>query len=255
MPITGFARVHVDVDDRVEVHVDSHRPAFAACETTGALGKPGVARRAQGHRPRQARGSVHDVAGAALEIGGEQQRQRGGALQPVEERRDPERLALDRPPAARAVDGVEQRRRKRFVATEHVEASHAALAHQALELVPGLTVGRGEDAVQARDHQLRDALVERHPRERLPHPGGRLRVERVRKRRLGRGRQGHGRDQQQQRRQVAKHSTILLKGARNGPKAATNGAQAATNGLGLGNRARDTGGFTHPPGPPRVPRS
>ena len=90
-------RIHVHVDHRVVVHVDAERPALARADAARALGERRVARRAERHRARHARRALHDVAGAALEVGGEQQRQRGGPLQAVEQRRDRERVALDRP--------------------------------------------------------------------------------------------------------------------------------------------------------------
>ena len=70
------------------------RARLGGRDAPGLEGQLRIARRRDRHRARQPRRAVQDVAGPALEVGRRQQRDGRRLLQPVEERRRRERVAL-----------------------------------------------------------------------------------------------------------------------------------------------------------------
>ena len=84
-------RIVVDVRVGREIQLDADRPPFDGRGGTDLVSVPRVARSADGHDLWKRGGTHHPHSGAPFQVGRDQKRQPGAALQRIELRRDVER--------------------------------------------------------------------------------------------------------------------------------------------------------------------
>jgi hypothetical protein len=143
----GILRVVVDVDDRIEIDVDSHRTPFFRGDGSGEARHFGIVCRSDRHRERKACCSRHHVTDPAFEIRGYEQWDLREALQPVHVGGDRDRVAAER------------------VITADVVVDDVLT--DLLELLGRFTA---ECRRRRRNQKLTDLLIERHSSERAFHP-------------------------------------------------------------------------------------